>query len=320
MSAQARDGRCSSSTIVTAIAHTTGARGAKQRGELLCRNQQSRLCVFCAGDLDRDRPQNMTVIPTSPAAATDPFRLDGRVAIVTGASSGLGVAIALGLARAGAKVVIGARRVQLLHETLSQLHALGADAVAVECDVTSQDDCAAVASAAVASFGRIDILVNNAGTGGQPIPALEDSPENFLSVVDVNLNGAYWMSRACAAHMQPGSSIVNISSIAAIRTVQTPAAGYSSSKAGLLGLTRDLAGQWASLGIRVNAILPGMFLTEATAHYSENYLRKVIAAKIPLGRAGDPEEIAATTVFLASDAAGYITGASIPVDGGTLLY
>jgi NAD(P)-dependent dehydrogenase (short-subunit alcohol dehydrogenase family) len=138
-------------------------------------------------------------------------------------------------------------------------------------------------------------------------------------VVDINLNGSYWMIQACSRVMQPGSSIVNISSVMALTTARMPAAAYSASKAAILGLTRDLAAQLGPKGIRVNAILPGVFPSEATAHYSENYTRKIIDARIPIGRIGDPSDIAATVVFLVGDASNYITGVSLPVDGGVLV-
>lgn len=249
----------------------------------------------------------------------DRFSLAGKVAVVTGASSGLGVAYAEALARAGAKLVLGARRADRLQETVAAVRAAGGEAIGIPTDVTRIADCDALVAAGMEAFGRIDILVNNAGTGGEYHRVVEDPPEHFRSVVDINLMGSYWMVQACARVMPPGSAIINISSVMALTTAKMPAAAYSASKAAVLGLTRDLAAQLGPQGIRVNAVLPGVFPSEATAHYSENYKRKVIDAKIPLGRIGEPEDIAATVVFLAGDGAAYITGVSLPVDGGVLI-
>lgn len=250
----------------------------------------------------------------------DRFRLDGKVAVVTGASSGLGVAIAQGLAAAGADVAIGARRVEMLEETRGLVEGLGRRCVTVETDVTKVEDCNRLVDAAVEQLGSCDILVNNAGIGGDYNPATEDPPEHFRRVVDVNLMGSYWMAQAAGRVMAPGSAVVNLSSVMAVTTAKMPATGYSSAKAGVLGMTRDLAAQWGEKGIRVNAILPGVFLTEATANYSPNYQAKIIKARVPGGRLGDPVEIASTAVFLSSPASSYITGVGIPVDGGVLLF
>ena len=243
------------------------------------------------------------------------FRLDGKVAVVTGASSGLGVAFARGLAEAGADVVLGARRADRLADTVKLVEATGRRAVAVATDVADPEDCTALAQAAIDEFGRLDVLVNNAGIG-TAVPALKETPEQFTQVIDVNLNGSYWMAQACAARMEPGSSIVNISSILGLTTAALPQAAYSASKAAVIGLTRDLAQQWAERkGIRVNAIAPGFFASEMTDQYKPGYLEQM-SARIPMGRTGDPEELAAAVVFLASDAGGYLTGQTIPVDGG----
>ncbi|MTD12457.1 glucose 1-dehydrogenase [Nakamurella sp. YIM 132087] len=247
------------------------------------------------------------------------FSLAGKVAVITGASSGLGVATAIGLAQSGADIAIGARRPDLLEQTADRIRALGRRVVAVPTDVTVIGDCDRLVERAVSDLGGVDILVNNAGVGGEYHPATEDPPEHFRSVVDVNLFGTYWMVQAAARVMPPGSAIVNISSVMAVTTAKMPAAGYSASKAAVLGLTRDLAAQFGARGIRVNAILPGVFLTEATANYSENYRRKIIDARIPLGRIGDVSDIAAVVCFLAGDGAAYVTGVSLPVDGGVLL-
>jgi NAD(P)-dependent dehydrogenase (short-subunit alcohol dehydrogenase family) len=223
------------------------------------------------------------------------------------------------MAAAGADVAIGARRTDMLDGTRELVEALGRRCVAVGTDVTQVDDCQRLVATAVDRLGRCDVLVNNAGIGGEYHPATEDPPEHFRHVVDVNLMGSYWMSQAAGRVMPPGSAVVNLSSVMAVTTARMPAAGYSSAKAGVLGLTRDLAAQWGAKGIRVNAILPGVFLTEATANYSPNYQRKIIDARVPIGRLGDPVEIAGTAVFLASEASAYITGVGIPVDGGVLL-
>ena len=245
----------------------------------------------------------------------DMFRLDGRVAVVTGASSGLGVAFAQGLAEAGADVVLGARRADRLADTAALVEAAGRRAVAVATDVADPDSCRALAHEAVDAFGRLDILVNNAGVG-TAVPASRETPDEFRAVVDVNLNGAYWMAQAAAAHMQPGASIVNVSSVLGLVTGGLPQAAYSATKAGLLGLTRDLAAQWSTRkGIRVNAVAPGFFPSEMTDQYPPDYIPGKLAAA-PMTRQGDPAELAAAVVFLASDAAGYVTGQTLVVDGG----
>ena len=243
------------------------------------------------------------------------FRLDDKVAIVTGASSGLGVAFAQGLAEAGADVVLGARRADRLEETAQLVRDAGRRVLTVQTDVADPEQCQALVDAAMAEFGRVDVLVNNAGVG-TAVPATRETPEQFRSVIDVNLNGCYWMAQACGRVMGRGSSIINVSSVLGITTGGLPQAAYSASKAGLNGLTRDLAQQWMDRkGIRVNSIAPGFFTSEMTDTYPEGYL-DLAMQRVPARRTGDPAELAATVVFLASAAAGYITGQTIPVDGG----
>jgi NAD(P)-dependent dehydrogenase (short-subunit alcohol dehydrogenase family) len=243
----------------------------------------------------------------------DMYRLDGKVAIVTGASSG--VAFAQALAEAGADVVLGARRVERLEETAGLVRDAGRRVVTVATDVADPAQCQALVDAAMAELGRVDVLVNNAGVG-TAVPATRETPEQFRSVIDVNLNGCYWMAQACGRVMQPGSSIINISSVLGLTTGGLPQAAYSASKAGLIGLTRDLAQQWTGRkGIRVNALAPGFFASEMTEQYPPGYLESQ-EARIPMGRKGEPRELAATVVWLASDAAGYVTGQTVPVDGG----
>jgi len=245
----------------------------------------------------------------------DLFRLDGRVAIVTGASSGLGVAFAQGLAEAGADVVLGARRADRLEQTADLVRTTGRRALTVATDVADPDACTALVQAAMDEFGTVDVLVNNAGIG-TAVPATRETPEQFRSVIDVNLNGCYWMAQACGRVMKPGSSIVNISSVLGLTTAGLPQAAYAASKAGLIGLTRDIAQQWTGRkGIRVNAVAPGFFESEMTEQYPEGYL-DLMSLRLLSGRKGDPAELAATVVFLASEAAGYITGQTLAVDGG----
>jgi NAD(P)-dependent dehydrogenase (short-subunit alcohol dehydrogenase family) len=248
----------------------------------------------------------------------DLFRLDGRVAIVTGASSGLGVAFAQGLAEAGADVVLGARRADRLEQTAELVRATGRRAVTVATDVSDPAACTALVEAARDQLGKVDVLVNNAGIG-TAVPATRETPEQFRSVIDVNLNGSYWMAQACGRVMQPGSSIINISSVLGLTTAGLPQAAYAASKAGLVGLTRDLAQQWTGRkGIRVNAVAPGFFASEMTEQYPEGYL-DLVSHRVLAGRQGDPAELAATVVFLASEAAAYITGQTLAVDGGVTI-
>ncbi len=249
----------------------------------------------------------------------DRFRLDDKVVVVTGASSGLGVAFAQAFAEAGADVVLGARRVDRLPETGALVEAAGRRYAHLQTDVTEPEQCTALVQHAIESFGRVDVLINNAGLGWAR-PATRETPEEFRRVIDVNLHGAYWMAQAFGRATTPGGSIVNISSVLGLHPGPLPQAAYSASKAGLIGLTRDLAAQWTGRkGIRVNAIAPGYFPTEMTGemHPSEAEYVKAVA---PAGRLGDPAELAAVGVFLASDAASYVTGITVPVDGGMTMH
>jgi NAD(P)-dependent dehydrogenase (short-subunit alcohol dehydrogenase family) len=245
----------------------------------------------------------------------DMFRLDGKVAVVTGASSGLGVAFARALAEAGADVALGARRVDRLEETRAMVEALGRRAIAVATDVSKPEDCEGLIAATVEQLGGVDILVNNAGVG-TAVPASRETPEQFRAVIDVNLNGCYWMAQSFGRASTRGGSIVNISSVMALTTGGLPQSAYAASKAGLIGLTRDLAQQWTvRKGIRVNALAPGFFSTEMTDQYDPAYL-ELMKPRVVSGRFGEPEELAATLVWLVSDAGGYVTGQTVVVDGG----
>ena len=245
----------------------------------------------------------------------DNFRLDDKVVIVTGASSGLGVSFAEACGQAGADVVLAARRAEKLADTAELVKSAGRRALAVATDVTDPAQCQALIDEAVSEFGRVDVLVNNAGVG-TAVPATRETPEEFRAVIDINLNGSYWAAQACARVMQPGSSIINISSVLGLTTASLPQAAYSASKAAIIGLTRDLAQQWGSRkGIRVNAIAPGFFKSEMTDQYKPGYVESM-TQRVLLQRMGDPAEIAATLVWLASDAAGFVTGQTIVVDGG----
>ncbi|MFD1812131.1 SDR family NAD(P)-dependent oxidoreductase [Rhodococcus gannanensis] len=254
--------------------------------------------------------------PSPPGSVLDLFRLTGSVAVVTGAGSGLGAGFARALAEAGADVVVAARRRDRLEEVAADVTALGRRCLVVPTDVTDPDQCDALARAAVAEFGRLDVLVNNAGVT-HAAPATHERPEDFRNVFDVNLFGAYWTAQACARVMQPGSSIVNVASMLGLVKSVLPQAAYASSKAGLIGLTRDLSNQWSGRkGIRVNAIAPGFVDTDMIGEMSPDTLARFVGES-SLGRTATQREIDAAVVFLASPASGYVTGSTLAVDGGT---
>ncbi len=249
----------------------------------------------------------------------DSFSLDGKVAIITGASSGLGVAFAKGFAEAGADVAICARRVEKLEDTRKAIEEMGHRVIAVTADVSNPEDCERVVEETVANLGKVDILINNAGIA-TAVPATREAPEEFSRVIDINLNGSYYMAQAAGRAMGQtgGGSIVNIGSVLGSTTAHLPQAAYSSSKAAVIGLTRDLAQQWMSRkNIRVNALAPGFFESEMTDQYPEGYLDQMMF-RVPAGRKGEAEELVRAGIFLASDASSYVTGALLPVDGGLL--
>jgi NAD(P)-dependent dehydrogenase (short-subunit alcohol dehydrogenase family) len=246
----------------------------------------------------------------------DRFRLDDTVVLITGASSGLGRGFAHAMASAGATLVLAARREERLAELAAELRARGTSVLTRRTDVAVQDECEELASAAATEFGRIDVLVNNAGVGPAG-SALHEDPDVFRNTIDVNLNGVYWMARACARHMPEGSSIVNVASVLGSVASRFPQAGYSASKAGVLGLTRDLAQQWSlRRGIRVNALCPGYFESEITNAKGADALRAMVADDSILGRFGEQCELDSALLFLASSASSYMTGSSLVIDGG----
>jgi NAD(P)-dependent dehydrogenase (short-subunit alcohol dehydrogenase family) len=242
------------------------------------------------------------------------FRLDDKVVVLTGASSGLGVGFAKALAAVGADLVLAARRLDRLDDLAASLREGGARVFTVAADVSSPDDCRAVAAVAEQELGRVDVLVNNAGVG-TAVPASRETPESFRQVIDVNLNGTFWMAQACAPLMPSGSSIVNVASVLAHVAPRFPQAAYAASKAGVLGLTRDLAQEWSGRkGIRVNALCPGYFESEMTE--GQDVLREMVGNESMLGRFGEQAELDSALIFLASAASAYVTGASLIVDGG----
>lgn len=248
----------------------------------------------------------------------DTFRLDGKVAVVTGASSGLGVAFAQALAQAGADLILGARRVERLPQTGALVEAEGRNFASLKTDVTKPEDCTALIALAIERFGRVDILVNNAGVG-TAVPATSETPDQFRNVIDVNLMGAYWMAQAFAREAKNGGAIVNISSILGMRPGGLPQAAYASSKAGVIGLTRDLAAQWtARKGIRVNALAPGFFPSEMSDQLSQESI-EMVTRLTAAQRIGRPEELASTLIWLVSDASSYVSGVTVPVDGGFVM-
>ncbi len=248
------------------------------------------------------------------------FDLTGKVAVVTGGSRGLGLEMAEGLAQAGASVVVTARRRPGLEEAERQLKGQGFDCLALETDVSKSEQSEGAVAKTVQRFGRIDILVNNAGIAWGALA--EEMPlDKWQKVLDVNLTGAFLMSQAAARRMIPagGGNIINIASIAGLLGCPTEtlsAVGYSCSKAGLIGLTRDLAVKWARHGIRVNAIAPGFFPTRMTEAVLERSGPDIKDAS-PMGRTGQPGELKGVAVFLASAASSYMTGQVLSVDGGT---
>ncbi len=244
------------------------------------------------------------------------FALNGKRALVTGASRGIGRAIAEGLAAAGADVAIAARSLDRLGATAETIRALGRRAEPVAIDVSRAADCRAGVARAAEALGGLDILVNNAGVE-KVAPSLDLDEENWDLILDTNLKGAFFCAQA-AARLMNGGAILNLCSLTSERGVPT-AVPYGSSKSGLLGMTRALATEWAPLSIRVNAIAPGYFRTELTeAFYRDADWQAGMLAKIPLKRFGQVEDLVGASVFLCSDAAAYVTGVCLPVDGGTL--
>jgi NAD(P)-dependent dehydrogenase (short-subunit alcohol dehydrogenase family) len=250
--------------------------------------------------------------------------LDGRGAIITGAATGIGRATALAFARAGARLTLADVRADELARTVAAVRAAGGDASAVTADLARPEDCAAVVESAVRAAGRLDVLFNNAGVGTMVVGGTVETIEldTWDLALDVNVRAMYLVSRAAipALRRAGGGSIINTASVSAFRgSTGRPSHAYAASKGAVLALTRAMAASYGRDRIRVNAICPGTIRTRLTADIIERVEREAAEGRqIPLGRVGEPDDIARCALFLASDDAAWISGASIVVDGGAL--
>jgi NAD(P)-dependent dehydrogenase (short-subunit alcohol dehydrogenase family) len=250
-------------------------------------------------------------------ADNTPFDLTGKVALVTGASSGLGRRFALVLARAGAKVGVAARRTDKLAEVVCEIEAFDGRAVPIPLDVTDPTSVRAAIAAAETELGPIGVLVNNAGTIVVK-PLLDHSVEEWDRVLDTNLKGVWLMAQEVARHMVRlghGGSIINIASMLG-HTTQAMVPSYCAAKAGVIHLSRAMAFELAAHKIRVNAIAPGFFDSEMTHDYLASSAGRAMAMRIPMRRTGAADELDGALLLLASNASSYMTGAVLTVDGG----
>ena len=247
------------------------------------------------------------------------FNLKGKVALVTGGNGGLGLGMALGLAEAGANIAIAARNPDKTSDAIKQIEGVGVRAISVPTDVTKENEIESMISQTLDKLGHIDILVNNSGVTMRKEP--EDlSGDEWDHVLNVNLRACFLASKTVYPHMRDRGSgkIINIGSMTSIFGGGGSGAPYSSSKGGIVQLSKSLAVAWAKDNIQSNAILPGWFTTELTAAIPERQKERyqLISSRIPAGRWGEPEELAGVAVFLASPASDYVTGSVIAVDGG----
>jgi NAD(P)-dependent dehydrogenase (short-subunit alcohol dehydrogenase family) len=249
------------------------------------------------------------------------FRLDGKRALVTGGSRGIGKSVATGLAEAGADIAIVARGIEAAEETARELEKLGVRAIAVKADITKPEQVDAMTERIVDAFGTIDVAFNNAGIAVVE-KAEEMSYESLVEVINVNLIGLFLCCQAEAKVMieKGGGSIINMASMSAhVVNVPQQTANYNASKAGVVRLSKCLAVEWAPYNIRVNSLCPGYTLTELARSFSEELMRQW-KEKIPMGRMADPSEMQGAVLFLASDASSYCTGTDLIVDGGYTLW